>query len=255
MPGGRTVLPKLAVAWASSPAAAPPSWTDGRLWTARGAPARVRHSCQAGIGLAVPGRPIGPWSRRTGAPQASATGRDRILGPCWVRVPPGQQGHERSPTVTSGEEKWQVDRPSAQQLARRQLANQIVVPKARGSRSSADDNCRGPAALAHEAGGRQGLARLARQVSTQQRARSTSAISPAVPPACHTDRHEADSNGQRRSLVQARWPAPTALAFRPRPSCQAFLNRVSQVRILPGAPGKLALSPPPLSMHWSMSSL
>jgi hypothetical protein len=29
------------------------------------------------IGLAVPGRPIGPWSRRTGAPQASATGRDR----------------------------------------------------------------------------------------------------------------------------------------------------------------------------------
>jgi hypothetical protein len=31
---------------------------------------------QACIGLAVPGRPIGPWSRRTGAPQASATGRD-----------------------------------------------------------------------------------------------------------------------------------------------------------------------------------
>jgi hypothetical protein len=29
------------------------------------------------IGLAVPGRPTGPWSRRTGAPRASATGRDR----------------------------------------------------------------------------------------------------------------------------------------------------------------------------------
>jgi uncharacterized protein len=29
------------------------------------------------IGLAVPGRPIGPWSRRTGAPEASATKRDR----------------------------------------------------------------------------------------------------------------------------------------------------------------------------------
>jgi hypothetical protein len=28
------------------------------------------------IGLAVPGRPIGPWSR-TGAPEASATRRDR----------------------------------------------------------------------------------------------------------------------------------------------------------------------------------
>jgi hypothetical protein len=32
---------------------------------------------EACIGLAVPGRPIGPWSRRTGAPEASATGRDR----------------------------------------------------------------------------------------------------------------------------------------------------------------------------------
>jgi hypothetical protein len=29
------------------------------------------------IGLAVPGRPIGPWSPRSGAPQASATGPDR----------------------------------------------------------------------------------------------------------------------------------------------------------------------------------
>ena len=32
---------------------------------------------KACIGLAVPGRPIGPRSRRTGAPEASATGRDR----------------------------------------------------------------------------------------------------------------------------------------------------------------------------------
>jgi hypothetical protein len=32
---------------------------------------------KARIGLAVPGRPIGPWSPRTGAPEASATGRDR----------------------------------------------------------------------------------------------------------------------------------------------------------------------------------
>jgi hypothetical protein len=29
------------------------------------------------IGIAVPGRPIGPWSRRTGALEASATRRDR----------------------------------------------------------------------------------------------------------------------------------------------------------------------------------
>jgi hypothetical protein len=32
---------------------------------------------KACIGLAVPGRPIGPWSRRTGAPEASTTRRDR----------------------------------------------------------------------------------------------------------------------------------------------------------------------------------
>jgi hypothetical protein len=32
---------------------------------------------KARIGLAVPGWPIGPWSRRTGAPEASATERDR----------------------------------------------------------------------------------------------------------------------------------------------------------------------------------
>jgi hypothetical protein len=38
----------------------------------------VRHArAKARIGLAVPGRPIGPWSRRTGAPEASATRRDR----------------------------------------------------------------------------------------------------------------------------------------------------------------------------------
>jgi hypothetical protein len=65
------------------------------------------------IGLAVPGRPIGPWSRRTGAPEASATRWDRSLrgavaGPCWVRDASGLQGHERSPTVTSGEEELQV---------------------------------------------------------------------------------------------------------------------------------------------------
>jgi hypothetical protein len=63
---------------------------------------------EARIGLAVPGRPIGPWPRRTGAPQASATGRDRselcswcpwsALGPCgignrWSSA--GMGGHDR----------------------------------------------------------------------------------------------------------------------------------------------------------------
>ena len=43
------------------------------------------------IGLAVPGRPIGPWSRRTGAPEASATGRDRKTLPRRVRGLPTTQ--------------------------------------------------------------------------------------------------------------------------------------------------------------------
>jgi hypothetical protein len=38
------------------------------------------------IGLAVPSRPIGPWSRRTGAPEASATLRDRELNRGRVEV-------------------------------------------------------------------------------------------------------------------------------------------------------------------------
>jgi hypothetical protein len=45
----------------------------------------------AGIGLAVPGRPIGPWSRRTGAPEASATLRDRKTLPRRVRGLPTTQ--------------------------------------------------------------------------------------------------------------------------------------------------------------------
>ena len=63
------------------------------------------------IGLAVPDRPIGPWSRRTGAPEASATGRDRALGPQWVRGALGPQGRERSPTGTTGDEEPQVTGP------------------------------------------------------------------------------------------------------------------------------------------------
>jgi hypothetical protein len=49
----------------------------------------------------VPGRPIGPWSRRTGAPQASATGRDRSPpvhgGYTRSRQVEDCNGHQRSP--------------------------------------------------------------------------------------------------------------------------------------------------------------
>jgi hypothetical protein len=56
----------------------PSGWARGsdlaRLGTATLHGMKVVKAC---IGLAVPGRPIGPWSRRTGAPEASATRRDR----------------------------------------------------------------------------------------------------------------------------------------------------------------------------------
>ena len=49
------------------------------------------------IGLAVPGRPIGPWSRRTGAPKASATGRDRP--PMLTRLLTGRAATPRDERV------------------------------------------------------------------------------------------------------------------------------------------------------------
>jgi hypothetical protein len=67
-------------------------------------------------GSALPcpaGRSV-PDRRRTGAPKASATGRDRTLGPCWVRGAAGSQGHGWSPAVTSGETEPQVGRPPGQ---------------------------------------------------------------------------------------------------------------------------------------------
>ena len=48
------------------------------------------------IGLAVPGRPIGPWSRRTGAPEASATGRDRNPIRLWSVEPGVTRDHRGS---------------------------------------------------------------------------------------------------------------------------------------------------------------
>jgi hypothetical protein len=59
-----------------------------------------------------------PADRSLVAEDRSAAGvRDRTgpdLGPCWVRGAPGPQGHERSPTVTNGEENLQAGGPSAQ---------------------------------------------------------------------------------------------------------------------------------------------
>ena len=58
---------------------------------------------EACIGLAVPGRPIGPWSRRTGAPEASATGRDRT--PMLTRLLTGRVATLRDERIQDGTER------------------------------------------------------------------------------------------------------------------------------------------------------
>jgi hypothetical protein len=78
----------------------------GNRWSA------LSHGSMPASSLPCPAGPIGPWSRRTGAPGASATVRDRTprsaRGP-WADWEP--QGHDRPPTVTRGEENPRVDWP------------------------------------------------------------------------------------------------------------------------------------------------
>jgi hypothetical protein len=57
-------------------------------------------------GLVVPGRPIGPWSRRTGAPEASATGRDRINH--GATSGPRTTGLQRTTPVNTGSPSAEV---------------------------------------------------------------------------------------------------------------------------------------------------
>jgi hypothetical protein len=61
---------------------------------------RERTVVEACIGLAAPGRPIGPWSRRTGAPEASATRRDRT--PRWSALGRQPRGQPRTTAGMSG---------------------------------------------------------------------------------------------------------------------------------------------------------
>jgi hypothetical protein len=75
----------------------------GRM-RASAAPDTKRTVAKAFIGLAVPDRPIGPWSRRTGAPKASATRQDRKLhsvraGSAADRRTADNSGQERSLNV------------------------------------------------------------------------------------------------------------------------------------------------------------
>jgi hypothetical protein len=60
----------------------------------------ARPDTRVDIDLAVPGRPIGPWSRRTGAPEGSATGRDRTTH--WSALGPHEVGNPGFSAGTSG---------------------------------------------------------------------------------------------------------------------------------------------------------
>jgi hypothetical protein len=85
-------------------------WYSRRLaWATAGArgerqvPAGLLDAC---IGLAVPGRPIGPCSRRTGAPKASATGRDRT--PMLTRLLTRRATRPRDERVQDGTTLWHL---------------------------------------------------------------------------------------------------------------------------------------------------
>jgi hypothetical protein len=58
------------------------------------------------IGLALPGRPIGPGSRRTGAAEASATGRNRNPEPVHgLLTGPSGTGRDRAGQHPVGERR------------------------------------------------------------------------------------------------------------------------------------------------------
>jgi hypothetical protein len=83
--------------------------------------------------LPCPADRSGPWSRRTGAPQASAAGRDRTprsaLGP-WRTGTTGARmvtsGHQRSPAAKRNRRSASLQ---VRQLAQGQQPDQIMVPK------------------------------------------------------------------------------------------------------------------------------
>jgi hypothetical protein len=144
--------------------AAPLSYTDGRLSTARGAPAELPWGTQAVWPLRCLTGPTRKWHHPvdcpvTGTPVSrlasalpcpagrSVPGRggperrrlrDRTgptLGPHWVRGAPGPQGHERSTTGTTGNEEPQVAWPIAQAAGTTPTSGSHCGPEGRGFES------------------------------------------------------------------------------------------------------------------------
>jgi hypothetical protein len=150
------------------------------------------------IGLAVPGRPIGPWSRRTGAPEASATRRDRNPSPLtacsrdlatpaatardsypWGR---GEGPRRRACSAPDGHPGTAIQRLITRR-GNRQPRRLRGSPTKRWSR-------------------RLGLTQQYNE-SRSSHVRAPS-FSPAVPPTCHKQRSRAVSSGQPRSLEAGR---------------------------------------------------
>jgi hypothetical protein len=94
----------------------------------------------------MPGRPIGPWSRRTGAPEASATERDRSLpvhgGYTRSRQVGECNGHERSRAVARS------------RRSSRQNSHDLVALQKAGRSSSLPPPPTGPLLVAVREGGR-----------------------------------------------------------------------------------------------------
>ena len=70
----------------------------------------------AAIGLAVPGRPIDPWSRRTGAPEAPTTRTGPQLGHGLLTRPSDTGGNSVGQLPGRGDGTAQVARPSRWQV-------------------------------------------------------------------------------------------------------------------------------------------
>jgi hypothetical protein len=146
----------------------------------------------------VPGRPIGPWSRRTGAPEASATGRDRSprvhAGYTRSRQVGDCNGHERSPRVAR-------NRSSDRQRSRHQ------APRQEAGRSSSlpTHAALRPAGSWPPGGGHRGRTSPSGRAGSRRCQAQASSFSPAVPPACHKQPSPAVSSGHSRSLEAGRW--------------------------------------------------
>jgi hypothetical protein len=139
---------------------------------------------EALIGLAVPGRPIGPWSRRTGAPEASAT--DGTGTPTRSVVGPHPTGEPWTTAVRSGHRTHAgtAGRSTYGPLtsdAGDQRSGVRVSPPAAAS----------PSASCPRDGGHPGRAFPSGRAGSRHQQLELSPLAPAVPPMCTVEQGQA----------------------------------------------------------------